>query len=31
LALIYPEPASVLSWLEFLRSHRLSIFANGPL
>jgi hypothetical protein len=25
---IYPNPASVLSWVEFLRQHRLSIFAD---
>jgi hypothetical protein len=25
---IYPNPANVLSWLEFLRQHRMSIFAG---
>jgi hypothetical protein len=27
---IYPNPANVLSWLEFLRQHRMSIFADEP-
>ena len=28
---IYPNPANVVSWLEFLRQHRLSIFADEAM
>lgn len=28
---IYPNPANVLSWLEFLRQHRMSIFADEAM
>jgi hypothetical protein len=28
---IYPNPANVLSWLEFLRQHRMSIFADDAM